>query len=104
MKKTLCLILATLLMLTLCSCGTNSDSQLSLKTISGSDSINFDNPHVKISVYSDESYYFSNRNEDFFEKLICFIENTSFDSKQVEAPKCDDFYISIYDDENHASF
>lgn len=104
MKKTLCLILANLLMLTLCGCSNNSDSQLSLKTISGSDKINFDNPHIEISVYSDEAYYFSNRNEDFLEKLIYFIENTNLDSQQVEAPKCDDFYISIYDDENHASF
>ncbi len=104
MKKPLCLILSILLILTLCGCGNNSDNQLYLKTISGSDKINFDNPHIEISVYSDEAYYFSNRNEDFLEKLIYFIENTNFDSQQVEAPKCEDFYISIYDDENHASF
>lgn len=107
-KKALCLILALVLTLTLCGCGNkvgnNSENLISLKSLSNFDKINFNNKHIEISVYSDEAFYFSNRNEDFCEKLVSFIENTKFDSQQVEAPKCDDFYISIYDDENRASF
>lgn len=110
MKKVLSLVLLTIFIFALCGCDkisfNNAKEQLSLKTVSDSDKINFDNPHIEISVYSDEAYYFSNRNEEFCERLIYFIENTKFDSQQVEAPGYKDYYtFSIYDDENnHASF
>ena len=66
MKKVLCLVLSIILILGLCGCDkisfNNTKEQLSLKTVSDSDKIKFDNPHIEISVYSEEAYYFSNRN------------------------------------------
>lgn len=82
----------------------DTDELVTLETVSNSDKIRFDGTHVEMSIYSEENYYFSNRNEGFYEKFITFLKNTKFSPKHTEMPNCDYIYIAIYDGENHSSF
>ena len=110
-KKVFCIILAVLI-LSLCGCNKptendkidHTEKSVTLENVSNANLIQFDGIHVEICIYSDENYYFSNRNKDFYEKFIAFLKDTEFVSQQVERTDSKNFYISIYDGENSASF
>jgi len=110
-KKVFCIILAVLI-LSLCGCNKptendkidHTEKSVTLETVITSNIIQFDATHVEICIYSDENYYFSNRNKDFYEKFIAFLKDTEFVSQQVEQPDSKKFYISIHDGEIDVSF
>ena len=57
-------------------------------------------------MFSDENYWFSNRNKSFYNNFIAFLKNVKFYSQQVEVEKVDskNFYISVFDETNYVSF
>jgi len=85
--------------------GTNgTKEEPTLKNIFPSDKIKFDNTHVEISVYSDENFHFSNKNEEFYEKFTEFIKNAKFTSKQTPIADEEKVYVSVDDGEELFSF
>jgi len=112
MKRITGCIMVAILTLTLCSCNKASDGGniadadpfISLETASQCDTIQFDATHVEIDIFSDENYYFSNRNEDFYKKFTNFLKDTKFSPKQVDSAKGDHFSFSICDGSKYASF
>ena len=109
MTKSIGFILAILLTLSLCSCTTTLENDLtykqtSLKSLSKTDEIKFDNPCVNITISSDETYYFSNKNEAFYESFVHFINNKKCYFTQDENTDFRYYHISIYDGEKYAFF
>ena len=129
MKRFICLILVLMIGFALSACSktetdidttitkTNSETeqpikdtiteqQITLKEyISESEEINYDSHHVEISIYTDEHYYFTNRNQEFYSDLIGFLEKsiTVTETEYQYDPEVFEYTIAIYDNTNSTS-
>ena len=116
--KNLFYILLIFSIVVFCGCSNNSvnskpepqENLISLSSFGETDTIKFDNPYVTIRIsarkFLGENFYFSNRNEDFYEEFIAFLKETKFYTEQVEFSGINNSYFSvnIYDGENVAFF
>ena len=105
--KKLCCVVLVLSLLTFCGCSKNAEndkenteSLITLKSAFQRNEIDLDANHIEISIISDETVRFTNRNADFYKEFISFLENTKLSSKKIPKPDAERFYISIREDRN----
>lgn len=97
MQKVCCALIC-IFIFCLCGCGeTREENKISLATAVKLEKQELNERHFEICIYSDEVYCFSNRNNEFCEEFLAFLENAKFSSQQVEKSNFDYIYISIYD-------
>ena len=83
----------------------DAEKPVTLESVCGADTIDFDADYVEIAVYSDLDYRFSDRNEDFCLSLTEFLKNTKFNSVLTDKAEDGNYYfVSIFENKNHASF
>lgn len=123
MKKAIALLLIISLSFSICSCGKSdatvtttapttdspatttdtsedvSTEQLILKDAIGEQNTLFDSNYIEISVHSDQSYYFTNRNAEFWSDLLTFLEksNTVIKTDSPYDTEIFYYYINISD-------
>lgn len=129
MKKAIALLLIISLSFSICSCGKSdatvtttapttdspatttdtsedvSTEQLILKDAIGEQNTLFDSNYIEIGIHTDQSYYFTNRNTEFWSDLLTFLEksNTVIKTDSPYDTEIFGFYINITDYTNHLS-
>ncbi len=106
MKKLCAITLVFLLCFSLVGCNKSDENAvlLSLKTLSCLNNIDFDSTYTEVSLHKNESYFFSNRNKEFFEKFTAFMSERKPITKADRNTDTEHIYISVNDGKNTASF
>lgn len=88
--------LSVLLAMSSCAEPRRSDESAELSLAECCNTFDFQDVYVEIGIHAQESYYFNNRNEPFYQEFTDFLENTRVSTAENYDADAPDIYMNLF--------